>query len=268
MTALEDIAEPSAPIRYGVVQIGEDTKDGIPIVPIKFIDTIATSPLHRASKDIEGKYANSRVQGGDVLISVKGTIGAIGIVPDGFSGNIAREIARIRPSDKYDSAFIALQLQAEKTQREIDNLTVGTTRREFSIHAVRKFSIYVPPLPEQKKIAKIFSTWDKAITTTEQLLANSQQQKKALMQQLLTGKKRLLDNNGVRFSGEWKHGHLNDLGKVAKGKALSSKDLIDGDYPVIAGGKSSPYNHQGESVNILLNFTQFFETRIEYRFQI
>ncbi|MFM5070768.1 restriction endonuclease subunit S [Aeromonas veronii] len=204
MTALEDIAEPSAPIRYGVVQIGEDTKDGIPIVPIKFIDTIATSPLHRASKDIEGKYANSRVQGGDVLISVKGTIGAIGIVPDGFSGNIAREIARIRPSDKYDSAFIALQLQAEKTQREIDNLTVGTTRREFSIHAVRKFSIYVPPLPEQKKIAKIFSTWDKAITTTEQLLANSQQQKKALMQQLLTGQKRLLDKNGVRFSGEWK----------------------------------------------------------------
>lgn len=28
------------------------------------------------------------------------------------------------------------------------------------------------------------------------------------------------------------------------------------------------YTPQGESVNILLNFTQFFETRIEYRFQI
>ncbi|MGU5840211.1 PAS domain-containing protein, partial [Aeromonas caviae] len=27
-------------------------------------------------------------------------------------------------------------------------------------------------------------------------------------------------------------------------------------------------HYQGESVNILLNFTQFFETRIEYRFQI
>ncbi|WP_204478447.1 restriction endonuclease subunit S, partial [Aeromonas veronii] len=54
----------------------------------------------------------------------------------------------------------------------------------------------VPPLPEQQKIAKILSTWDKAITTTEQLLANSQQQKKALMQQLITGKKRLLDKNG------------------------------------------------------------------------
>lgn len=29
-----------------------------------------------------------------------------------------------------------------------------------------------------------------------------------------------------------------------------------------------PFFDQGESVNILLNFTQFFETRIEYRFQI
>ncbi|CAJ1759191.1 restriction endonuclease subunit S [Aeromonas veronii] len=75
----------------------------------------------------------------------------------------------------------------------------GVNRND--LHAVK---VGLPPLPEQKKIAKILSTWDKAITTTEQLLTNSQQQKKALMQQLLTGKKRLLDKNGVRFSGEWK----------------------------------------------------------------
>ncbi len=244
LTALEDISELASPIRYGVVQIGEDTEGGVPIIPIKYINSIATSRLHRASKDIEGKYTNSRVRGGDVLISVKGTIGAVGIVPNGFVGNIAREIARIRPSDEYNSTYIALQLKAERTQREIDNLTVGTTRREFSIHTLRKFPILVPPLHEQNKIAQVLSAWDSAITTTEQLLANSQQQKKALMQQLLTGKKRLLDKNGVRFSGEWKQGHLSDLGKITKGKALSSKDLIDGDYPVVAGGKSSPYNHR------------------------
>ncbi len=69
---------------------------------------------------------------------------------------------------------------------------------------VKSIQVPVPPLPEQKKIAQILSTWDQAISTTEQLLANSQQQKKALMQQLLTGKKRLLDKSGVRFSGEWK----------------------------------------------------------------
>lgn len=77
---------------------------------------------------------------------------------------------------------------------------------------VKSIQVPVPPLPEQKKIAKILSTWDKAISSTEQLLANSQQQKKALVQQLLSGKKRLLDKNGIRFSGEWK--------KIAIGKII------------------------------------------------
>ncbi|WP_231360634.1 restriction endonuclease subunit S [Escherichia coli] len=73
------------------------------------------------------------------------------------------------------------------------------------------FPVLLPPLAEQKKIAKILSTWDNAISVTEKLLTNSQQQKKALMQQLLTGKKRLLDENGVRFSGEWEVVRLKQL---------------------------------------------------------
>ncbi|HHL4822883.1 TPA: restriction endonuclease subunit S [Escherichia coli] len=72
-------------------------------------------------------------------------------------------------------------------------------------------SIPVPPLTEQKKIAKILSTWDNAISVTEKLLTNSQQQKKALMQQLLTGKKRLLDENGVRFSTEWEFKRISEI---------------------------------------------------------
>ncbi len=80
----------------------------------------------------------------------------------------------------------------------------GAGRYKLNKASLEKIPLLVPPISEQKEIAKILSTWDKAISTTEQLLANSQQQKKALMQQLLTGQKRLLDNNGVRFSGEWR----------------------------------------------------------------
>lgn len=57
-----------------------------------------------------------------------------------------------------------------------------------------------PPLPEQEKIAKILSTWDAAIETTERLLTNAEVQKRALVQQLLTGKRRLkrYENNSWR----------------------------------------------------------------------
>ncbi|SQB29496.1 EcoKI restriction-modification system protein HsdS [Citrobacter koseri] len=44
---------------------------------------------------------------------------------------------------------------------------------------VKSIPVPVPPLTEQKKIAEILSTWDKAISVTEKLLANSQQQKKS-----------------------------------------------------------------------------------------
>mgnify|MGYP003624962009 CR=1 FL=1 len=71
----------------------------------------------------------------------------------------------------------------------------GVNRND--LHAVR---VKLPAIPEQKKIAQILSTWDKAITTTEQLLANNQQQKKALMQQLLTGKKRFNSNGNYYCS--------------------------------------------------------------------
>lgn len=66
--------------------------------------------------------------------------------------------------------------------------------------------VFLPPLPEQQKIATILSKQDKVIELKEKLLVQKQQQKKYLMQQLLTGKKRL-----PGFGGEWKTIHLNEI---------------------------------------------------------
>lgn len=105
----------------------------------------------------------------------------------------------------------------------------GVNRND--LHAVK---VNVPPLPEQKKIAQILSTWDQAITTTEQLLANSQQQKKALMQQLLSGKRRLLDKDGVRFSGGWEPVCLSDLGSAFTGLSGKTKEDFGVGKPYIS----------------------------------
>ena len=59
--------------------------------------------------------------------------------------------------------------------------------------------IFLPPLPEQQKIAEILNVWDKAIEKQMLLIEKLELRKKGLMQQLLTGKKRL-----PGFGGEWK----------------------------------------------------------------
>ena len=60
----------------------------------------------------------------------------------------------------------------------IRNLSNSGSQENLSGSIVKSIQVPVPPLPEQQKIAQILSTWDKAITTTEQLLANNQQPKK------------------------------------------------------------------------------------------
>lgn len=66
--------------------------------------------------------------------------------------------------------------------------------------------VFLPPLPEQQKIATILSTQDKVIELKEKLLVQKQQRKRYLMQQLLTGKLRLPDVNG-----EWTSVKLKEL---------------------------------------------------------
>ncbi len=91
----------------------------------------------------------------------------------------------------------------------------GAGRFKLNKATLEKLPMLVPPLSEQRKIAKIVSTWDKAITTTEKLIETSKQQKKALMQQLLTGKKRLINpETGKVFEGEWEEVHIGDICEV------------------------------------------------------
>lgn len=161
-----------------------------------------------------------------------------------FKGVCSADMYPIWVSGALDIEFLLHYMLGPLFYKVAVAMSMRTGMPKINRSDLNTVPILIPPVDEQKKIAAILSTWDKTITTTEQLLANSQQQKKALMQQLLTGKKRLLDENGERFRGEWKTGHLSDLAKITKGKALSSKDLIEGDFPVIAGGKTSPYKHK------------------------
>ncbi|MAX56914.1 MAG: type I restriction endonuclease subunit S [Alcanivoracaceae bacterium] len=153
----------------------------------------------------------------------RGQVAKLGIKA---STNQACAAIVLHPGYEVDYYYQFLVSQYENI-REMAN---SGGQENLSGGIVKSIQVPVPPLPEQKKIAQILSTWDQAITTTEQLLANSQQQKKALMQQLLTGKKRLLNQNGVRFGGEWNDHYLTDLAQVIVSPV--DKKTIEGELPV------------------------------------
>ncbi|EPB4367903.1 restriction endonuclease subunit S [Citrobacter freundii] len=137
--------------------------------------------------------------------------------------------------EKLHSWYLYNWLQLNKD--EFERQAVGSTIKTIGLPYFKKLRIAVPPFDEQKKIAQILSAWDKAISVTEKLLTNSQQQKKALMQQLLTGKKRLLDENGVRFSGEWCTCTLSEVSHIIMGSSPKSEAYNDNGLglPLIQG---------------------------------
>ncbi|WP_444938862.1 restriction endonuclease subunit S [Microbulbifer sp. JMSA002] len=130
-----------------------------------------------------------------------------------------------------------------KTQYFRDVVAPGVGQPNLNTDLIGDFPIPIPPLPEQKKIAQILSTWDKAIDTTEKLLASSRQQKKALMQQLLTGKKRLKSNT-ISFKktryGEipedWNYPAIKDIAIQ-----LSEKNNKNHNYPVLSCSKHTGF---------------------------
>jgi type I restriction enzyme S subunit len=237
--AVGDLVEAGAPICYGVVQVGQHTGAGVPIVAIKFVKEISTAPLHRTAPVLEKPYIRSRPTGGDVLISIKGTIGRVGIVPAGFQGNISRELARLRVNRDTCPEFIAHQLEAGATQDRIMRSVVGTTRLEFSIASLRQFQLPIPPtVTEQRAIAAALSDVDTLLAALDRLLAKKRDVKRAAMQQLLTGQSRL-----PSFTGKWEVQRLGSIGTFVKGSGIRKDEAASGDIPCVRYGEIYTRHH-------------------------
>lgn len=150
---------------------------------------------------------------------------------------LVQRVARIRAKKTLAQGLLRQYFSGYKFERYVKLTQTATAVPHISPNDIKQFSLLLPPIAEQKKIAQILSTWDKAISVTEKLLANSQQQKKALMQQLVTGKKRLLDENGVRFSGEWCTCTLSEVAHIIMGSSPKSEAYNDNGLglPLIQG---------------------------------
>ncbi|HCL9754704.1 MULTISPECIES: restriction endonuclease subunit S [Enterobacteriaceae] len=181
-------------------------------------------------------------QVGDIIFTREAPVGEAGVLQDAEGIFLGQRTMMYRAdtclSDNY---FLFYSLSSPFCQKQIEDFSNGGTVAHMRVPDCGEILINLPPFLEQKKIAQILSTWDKAISVTEKLLTNSQQQKKALMQQLLTGKKRLLDENGVRFSGEWVYLTFDNAFIVANKKSTqvkSSDYLQSGSIPIIDQGQS------------------------------
>ncbi|WP_131778544.1 restriction endonuclease subunit S [Legionella bozemanae] len=176
---------------------------------------------------------------GGVIIAAVGDFGLTAIASEPVVLN--QQLHAFICKENIYNEYLAYWLETQRPYMK--SIASKTTIPYMNKANCESIPVLVPPMSEQKKIAKILSTWDKAITTTEKLLANSEQQKKALMQQLLTRKKRF-----HKFNKEWIDVHLSDISNIVMGTSPSSRSYNENNLglPLIQGNadilnrKSSP----------------------------
>jgi type I restriction enzyme S subunit len=95
--------------------------------------------------------------------------------------------------DKYELEFLAYQITTPGVQTQFIDYMRGTTIKGIPRQDLKRISLEIPPLPEQREIAKAIAVWDKKIETEEKRKATLQTLFKTMLHLLMTGKVRVED---------------------------------------------------------------------------
>lgn len=173
---------------------------------------LEANEIRYVTHEFHTAQSKTTLKSGDLLTVQSGHIGETAVVTEQFEGANCHALIVTRLKQNLACPeYLSYYVNSEIGRARMKGLEVGSTIHHINTRDLKKFRVLLPSIPEQKKIAQILSTWDKTITITDKLLINSQQQRKALIQELLTGKRRLLNTKGVRFSEEWKQIEVRDL---------------------------------------------------------
>lgn len=153
---LGQLTATTRPICYGVLKPGPYVEGGVPLLRIVDMagDVVAQSGYHRISSALDSEFHRSRLRGGEVLLSIQGTVGRVATAPAALAGaNISRTIAVIQPDSRLEPRFLRLYLMSRTAGSGFQ--TTGTTRASLNISVIREMPVPVPPLDEQRRIVDL-----------------------------------------------------------------------------------------------------------------
>lgn len=232
---VDDVAN----IYLGLTYTPTYTESGIPFLSVKDLNETYLdfeNSKFISQEEYENATENAKPKKGDIIFGRVGTLGNPLIIETDidFCIFVSLGFFRIR-NNSCEPNFLASWMKSPLFHKQVDNIVAGGAQKNLNTGWLKNFVIPLPPLPEQKAIAKVLSTADATIHATEKLIAQKELRKKWLMQQLLTGKKRLKG-----FDLEWKEVPLGEM----FGERNETKYF---DLPLLSIGQNGVYP-QDESV--------------------
>ena len=202
---------------YPYIRVADMNNGGVSLNDIKYV------PI-----EVVEKISKYRISSKDIYISVAGTLGIVGVIPEALENANLTENADKICDIKCNRDFLAYFLRGKYIQKIIDNEKTLGAQPKLALTRIKTFNIALPPIKEQKKIAEILSTTDKHIEDLDRLIEDYELLKKGMMQKLLTegiGHTEFKDTEIGRIPKEWE---VKALEEIANKKIKNS--FIDGDW--------------------------------------
>jgi type I restriction enzyme S subunit len=161
---LKDVVRDGTIVTYGIVQAGEEFPGGIPYIRTGDIveGEIAQQGLRHTDPLIASRFERSRVETGEIVVSIRATVGTTALVPPELDGaNLTQGTARISPGSKVDRVYLLYWLRTPQTQHWISQQIKGATFREITLSRLRELPVTIPPIDLQQQFAAQASAVEK-----------------------------------------------------------------------------------------------------------
>ena len=191
---VEDICEVKGGKRLPKGYQLEDEDNAFPYIRVAdmYMGGIKQDDIKYVPRDIVDKIKNYKISKDDLFISVAGTLGIVGQVPDELDGANLTENADKLCNIQINKLYLMKVLQSNIIQSIIEAEQTKSAQPKLALTRIKEFLIPVPSDIEQVKIASILVEVDEKINVYENKKNKLEMLKKGLMQKLLIGKIRVI----------------------------------------------------------------------------
>ncbi len=192
------------------------TDEGVNFIKVESLTEsgqIIPNKVAYISEECHESLKRSQLKENDILFSIAGALGRIGIVNKAIipaNTNQALAIVRLAKNSGISVSFLAKYFTSNIISEEIEKLKGGAAQQNLSLGQLNNLPIPLPPLPEQQSIVV---TLDEAFTAIAKAKANAEQNLKNTKELFESYLQRVFKNKGEG----WEEKTLGEIASFSQG---------------------------------------------------
>ena len=218
--------------------------------------TLVTNNLKYISDSVYEKIKNYTIGKDDLYLTIAGTIGSVGIVPEMFDGMNLTENAVKLTNILIDKMFLVYGISSQFVQSQFSEKTKQMAQPKLAIERILTTLIPLPPINEQisivsriEEIMPIADKYEKSQEALDKLNADIfDKLKKSVLQEAIQGRLVPQDPNDESASVLLERIKAEKAKLLTEGK-LKKKDLVDS--VIFKGDDNKYYEKVGSEINCI-----------------